>query len=73
MKLKQQLKMLSIEIVLDFEIIMNQNKTNKAYFLDLYFKLKENVYIHLLNTTWFSKFSSHFQLFLETSDKLTKF
>ena len=51
MKLKQQLKMLSIEIVLDFEIIMNQNKTNKAYFLDLYFKLKENVYIHLLNTT----------------------
>ena len=68
MKLKQQLKMLSIEIVLDFEIIMNQNKANKAYF-----KPKENVYIHLLNTTWFSKFSSHFQLFLETSDKLTKF
>ena len=46
MKLKQQLKMLSIEIVLDFEIIMNQNKTNKAYF-----KPKENVYIHLLDTT----------------------
>ena len=73
MKLKQQLKMLSIEIALDFEIIMNQNKTNKAYFLDLYFKPKENVYIHLLNTTWFSKLSSHFQLLLETSDKLTKF
>ena len=46
MKLKLQLKRLSVEIIWDFETIVNQKKTNKPCLvsLNLCFKLKENVF-----------------------------